>query len=349
MIEKTHPVSDFSSVSLLLFLFKWRFYIAGITLLAGIAAAIFSGPVFITPKFMSKVVMFPISSNSISKALLSENTGIKHDLMEFGEEEQAEQMLQILNSNEIRTRIVEKYNLMQHYEIDTTSRYKNTLLYMEYDDNIRFKRTEFMAVEIMVMDKNPQLAADIANDLSNLYDSLKISMQRERAVRGLQIVEAEYHGLRDYIREMDDSLSRLREMGIHDYETQAEMINQQLAIEVAKGNQRGAKALYEKLDVLAKYGGAYVSIRDQLEHERKQLSFLKGKYDQAKIDATEDLPQKFLVEAAFKAEKKSYPVRWLIVAVSMVAAFILTIIAIVGVESMKKVRQAFRSEIAETV
>lgn len=342
--QESHFTNSISSVNLMLFMYRWRIIIVGITLLAGLAAAFFSSPWFIAPKYRSRVVMFPIATNSVSKALLTENAGAKHDLMEFGEEEQAEQMLQILNSNEIRTRIVQKYDLMTHYDIDTSSRFKNTLLFREYDSNIKFRRTEYMAVEIIVMDTDPQLAADIANDLSNLYDTLKIKMQRQRAAKGLEIVEAEYLGLKSYIKEMDDSLTRLRELGIHDYETQSEMINQQLAIEVAKGNQRGIDALYKKLEVLAQYGGPYVSIRDQLEHERKQLSLIKSKYDQAKIDANENLPQKFLVEEAFKAEKKSYPVRWLIVLVSMVSAFILVIIGIVVFENFRNLRTRLKNE-----
>ena len=31
--------------------------------------------------------------------------------------------------------------------------------------------------------------------------------------------------------------------------------------------------------MLAKYGGSYVSIRDALEYEKKQLSMLKAKYE----------------------------------------------------------------------
>ena len=111
-------------------------------------------------------------------------------------------------------------------------------------------------------------------------------MQKEVAVKAFGIVEAEYFKLRDEVKAMEDSLNAIRRLGIHDYESQAEMINQQLAIELAKNNQAGIKALYEKLELLSQYGGAYVSLRDNLEHERKQLSQIKAKYEEAKVDAT---------------------------------------------------------------
>ena len=159
-------------------------------------------------------------------------------------------------------------------------------------------------------------------------------MQKERAIRAYKIVEGEYHQQLDFIQTMEDSLTVLRKLGVHDYESQAEMINQQLAIELAKGNKSGVKALEDKLEVLAQYGGPYVSIRDQLEFEKKQLSEIKAKYEEAKVDAEEVLPQKFVVDNAYPAEKKSYPVRWIIVLVSTISAFILGILILAVLESL---------------
>jgi len=114
------------------------------------------------------------------------------------------------------------------------------------------------------------------------------------------------------------------------------MINQQLAIELAKGNKNGVKVLEDRLETLALYGGPYVSIRDQLEHEKKQLSEVKAKYEEAKIDAEEVLPQKFIVESAYPAEKKSYPIRWIIVLVSTFSAFILGILILAVLDSLSR-------------
>ncbi len=328
--------TDFDSSNLIVFIWKWRIPIIVILGIAILASVILSSPWFITPKFKSMVVLFPTSTNSISKVLLSENYAGKGDIMEFGEEEQAEQLLQILNSNQIRSRIIDKYDLLQHYDIDSNSRYKFTNLYKEYESNIKFRRTEFMAVEITVMDKDPQMAADIANDIAELLDSTKNKMQKERAHRAYEIVKLEYEQLRSEIKDMEDSLTKLRELGVHDYESQAEMINQQYAIELAKGNAGYTKRLEDNLKTLAKYGGAYVSIRDALEHEKKLLSHIKSKYEEAKVDAEEYIPQKFVVDVAYKAEKKSYPVRWLIVAVASISSFILSVLLFILIEQLIK-------------
>ncbi|MBN2173578.1 MAG: hypothetical protein JW731_05570 [Bacteroidales bacterium] len=319
---------DFDSSNFIYFLYYWRKPLIIVTVAAILASVIFSSPYFITPKYKSTVIMFPVSSNSISKALLSQNTTEKQDILQFGEDEQAEQMLQILSSNRIRDRIIEKYNLMEHYDISPTSKYKYTKLYDTYDENIEFRRTEYMAVKISVMDRDPKIAADIANNIAELLDSTKNAMQKERAVKAFKIVEDEYLSMQRDVQAKEDSLTRLRELGVHDYESQAEMINQQLAIELAKGNKTGVKALEDKLDVLAKYGGPYVSLRDALEYDKKLLSEIKAKYDEAKIDATEVLPQKFIVNSAYEAERKSYPIRWIIVLISTLSAFLLAVMVL---------------------
>lgn len=323
---------DFDSSNLGAFLYSWRMHLIIIGLIAALLAVIFSSSYFITPLYRSTVVLFPVSSNSISRALLTDQPSAKSDILEFGENEQTEQMLQILSSNKIRDRIVQKYDLLNHYKISSTSKYKNTELYRQWDNNIAFRRTDYMAVKISVLDRDPQMAADIANSISELHDSIKNDMQRERAIRGYQIVKNEYLKLQEDISQMEDSLRRIREQGVYDYESQSEMINQQLAIEIARGNRSGIDALEQQLHLLAKYGGAYVSLRDMLEHEKKQLSYLKARYEEAQVDATEILPQKFVVESAYKAERKSYPVRWIIVVVSMLSAIMLGVIVILVIE-----------------
>ena len=279
-------------------------------------SVIFSGPYFITPLFESTVILYPTASNSISKVLLSDNFNNSKDILEFGEIEQTEQMLQILNSNQIRDRIIGKYHLLEHYEIEPDAKYKMTELYEEYDNNFIFRKTEYMAVKITVYDRNPQLAANMANNVAELVDSTINHMQKKIAKKAYRIVRFEYQNLLNEISEKEDSLTVLREFGVHDYESQSEMFNRQLAIEMAKGNKNSIERLEKKLKTLAKYGGPYVSLRDALEHDKKQLSKIKAKYEEAKVDATESLPHTFVINTAYKAEKKTYPIRWLIVVVS---------------------------------
>ena len=332
MQEQDQPIQSLSSGVLVKVITKYKKQLSVIGIAVVILSAIFSSPFFITPLYKSNVILYPTASKSISKVLLSGNPGNTKDILEFGEEEQTEQMLQVLNSNKIRDRIIVKYNLLDHYDIPLTSDYKMTQLYKEYESKFNYRRTEFMAVKITVLDQDAQMASDMANDIAELVDSTINFMQKEVALRAFQIVEAEYLELKEEVKVKEDSLTVLRQFGVHDYESQSEMFNRQLAIEMAKGNDAGVKRLEKKLETLAKYGGPYVSIRDALEHDKKQLSELKARYEEAKVDATMQLPHKFVVSNAYKAERKSYPIRWLIVIISLISAWVLSIFIFAALE-----------------
>lgn len=334
MTEGNNFNTDFNSTNFFIFLWDRRKIIIIISIIAAVVSA--AASFLITPKFKSTVILFPTSTNSISKALVNTNPGNNQDILEFGEEEQAEQLLQILNSSLIRNKIIQRFDLAKHYEIDENSKFKNTYLMKEYEDNISFKRTEFMAVEISVLDKDPQMAADIANGIANLLDSTKNEMQKERARRGFEIVKKNYEDIQNEIKILDDSLQKIRQKGVNDYETQAEMLNQELAIQIGKGNKQGVERIEAKLDTLSKYGGIYVLLRNNLGYKIDQLNKIKAKYDEAKIDAEEYIQQKFTVDNAFKAEKKTTPVRWLIVALSTFSAFLLTVLILIFIETVYK-------------
>ncbi|MFT5920633.1 MAG: hypothetical protein ACI9FU_002454, partial [Granulosicoccus sp.] len=333
MSQKSNEGLSFDSSNLLQYVYRWRKPLIIVGLVAAVSSAIFSGPTFVPPKYKSTVIMFPTSTASVSKSLMAKNNVSKDDLLSFGEEEQAEQLLQILNSDEIRSTIVSKYELMAHYDIDTTDQYKYTKLYQEYEDNVTYKRTEFQSVRVDVHDTDPVLAADMANDIAALLDTTKNRMQKERAFKAMKIAEDQYLYMKDYVRELEDSLNRLRQMGINDYESMAERFNEAYAKAILEGKTAAAEKLETRLKTLSQYGGAYVSIRDMLEHEKEQLSHLRAKYQEAKVDAEQTLPHKFIVNSAFVAEKKSYPIRWLIVVISVISSILIALLVIIGFES----------------
>ena len=184
---------------------KWKKLLITVSLMALIISTMVS--FLIEEKYESSVILFPAATTNISKTLIAERGFDDKSLLEFGEEEQAEQMLQILNSDEIRNRIIQKYDLLTHYEIDQVQKYKMTKLYNEYESNITFKRTPFMSVEINVLDRNPEVAASIANDISSLLDTAINKMQQKVALQALKIVEEEYNDFQNELNKMHQRIA----------------------------------------------------------------------------------------------------------------------------------------------
>lgn len=318
---------EYSSSNLISFVYKnWKPLVV-IPFLSMVVAVVFSGPTFIKPLFESQVILFPSTTNSVSKALLPQTNGYgDEDIFEYGDEQQAEQLLQILSSGEIRDSVIAKFDLMNHYDIDTASDYPRTKLFKEYENKIEFNRTQFMSVEINVLDTDPQMAADIANYIYKLVDKVKRRVAKNRAQMGLQIVENEYRSLQGEIQTMEDKITELRFKGVHDYESQSAVFNEQYAIALAAGaSQSRIKQLERRLDTLAKYGGKYVAIRDELQLLKEEEVKLKTKFDQAKVDVNQNLPATFKVDEARPAERKTYPKRSILILAVGFAVFILVV------------------------
>ncbi len=324
---------QFDAANLLVLIYKYKIPFAIVVLLTVIVSSVAS--LMIKPKYKSSVILFPASSSSISQSLLAQNGGQK-ELLKFGEEEEVEQMMQVLQSNAIRQKIIDKFDLMRHYDIDLNSKYPNTLLYKEYESNIKIERTEFMSVNISVLDHDAQMAADIANEISAQYDSVMNKMQQERSKKAYALVETEFLKQKQKIKAIRDTLRFLGDKGIVEYESQSEMFNEQYAAAVAKGNFQSASRLKVQLDTLAKYGSTYLSLSEQLTSEIKKLSEIESKFIEAKLDVEQDLPHKFVVNNAVKAERKSYPIRWLIVLISTVSVVLLSIILLIIIDNIKK-------------
>jgi uncharacterized protein involved in exopolysaccharide biosynthesis len=313
---------NFSSVDLLIYIWKKRWILGSVGLVAGIASIIIS--FLITPMFQSSVIMFPASGASVSRELLNATMG-RQSVYGFGEEEQAEQLLQVLHSEPIRTRIIEKYNLMEHYEIDPDSKYPMTELKKAYNNNINFRLTEFMSVEISVMDKDPVISAAIANDISALVDTVFNTMKRKRALKALEMVGPYYDEAQEVLGYMQDSLGR---------------ISNAMADDIPNtGN--GANNL---LKAFAEFGVDYMYMLNQMRHEVGMVANMRYRYNEAKMEAQSGLSYKFVVEEAFPPEKKAYPNKSLIVIISTFASLLFALIVLIVIDNIQARMAAIREE-----
>lgn len=323
----------FDAVDLILYFWNKRIPI----IIVGFAAAIISAVISlcITEKYKSEVILFPTANGSVSQDLLSVSSMGK-SILRFGEDEELDQLMQVLQSEQIRQRVIAKFDLKNHYDVKPTSKYPITELYQKYDKNIQIKPTKFLSVKITVIDTDPQMAADIANEISRLVDTVKNAMQHEKAIKALQLVENEYNELKDEIAAREDSLNYLRKQGVVDYEKQAEALSNALGVALSNGNNKAADEIQKRLDKLGEIGGPYIDIYNQLLFDKERISDLRTKLAEAQIDAHQDLPQKFVVNDAAKAEKKSYPVRWLIVVTSTLSVVILFMLCLIIKDSVAK-------------
>ncbi|HKK60605.1 MAG TPA: Wzz/FepE/Etk N-terminal domain-containing protein [Salinivirga sp.] len=332
-MNKTTQDSTFDSTNLFVFILKkWKIIFA-ITAIGAVISIITS--FLITPKFQSSVILYPATSESLAKSVIRDDMGSKGAL-QFGEEEEVEQVLQILNSDELKNKIIKKYNLYEHYEIAEDAQYPKTQLKKEYNSNISVERTKFMSVRIEVLDKDPKMAAKIANAISTFADTLMNDIKLKRAKIALELLKERYEEEQNTIETLEDSLKEIRKMGINNYESQAEVFNDAYAQALAENRVRGARKIEEKLEILSEYGGAYESMTQKLQLSISRVKFLNKKVEEMEIEANSNVPHVFIVDRAIPSEKKAYPVRWLIVVVSTFGAFVFSILVLLILDTYRK-------------
>jgi len=193
-----------------------------------------------------------------------------------------------------------------------------------------------MSIRIDVLDEDPEIAALIANDIASLVDTAYAKVQKERAKKAYDIVYNEFVNQKSKIKEIEDSLYALSKMGVIEVRSQTEMYSEQYAIALAQGNVRAAEELNKKLDILASYGSIHTILKEQMFEEVKKLAVVEAKYREAKIDLEQTLPNKYIVDKAEKAERKSYPIRWLIVSLSLISTFLFSLIVLLVLDQVKK-------------
>ena len=294
-----------NAFDLLKYLWEKKWVLIIVSTVAFITAVLVS--LSITPRFESKVLLYPAAPVSISASLTQsslisvENT----DILTFGEQSEAERMLQILNSGKVMEYIINKYDLMNHYKIDPESPYPYTQLDNKYKSNIRFRRTEYMSIEISVLDTDPQVSADIANDIADYIDSAFYQIQYERAMEAFLIIEKEYHASQREIELINDSLRIIRNLGVLDYEAQVASLSEASAAAIVQGNTDAFAEIRKQMNILSRYGGIYIELSEKLESEIERMGLLKEKYTAFKNNVEQIMPQAFIVDHAQRPERKA--------------------------------------------
>jgi uncharacterized protein involved in exopolysaccharide biosynthesis len=328
--------NSLESTNLFILLYKWRKPIIIISAAAAIVSAAVS--LMIKERYRSTVVLYAEQQHSFGAQLLEDVP--KQDILTFGEEEDAERLLQIINSDKVRNRVIDKYQLWDVYDIKKDQRGANTLIAREYQDNVSAKLTKFGSVEVSVLDEKPERARDMANDIAAFADSVANQMTSDRAMTAFKFAEGSLLNLQAEVKIMEDSMKVLQEMGVYSYIDQIAALTEMYGTAIAGGHPDRAQKIKDQMDFLSKYGTAYVKLETNLKESYEKLNVLRKRYDLMKIDVESKIPVMRIVDQASAADKKSFPIRWLIVAMSTASAFVFAFILLLVFDNFKKLRAA---------
>ena len=325
--KKNHYSFDF--VEVIAFIYKWRIHLLIVTISAAIISAIISSPLFIAPQYKSTALFYPGTTNSIASSLFYTIKEKAKDPLKYGDEEIDEQYMQLLESNDLKSRVINQFDLMKHYKIDAARADKYTALYKAYDNNIKARRTNYNSIEVNVYDEKPEVAASIANYVLVMVDTVKKEIQGRMAKQIFTIVEEQFKNKLAYIDSLKLRMKILGVKGVY------------IGIKGVYGSPQtrgGAEGGVSKSNI-SENGAEYVALEEELNFEVENLTNLRLKYEQAKVDLDAKLSNIFVVNYALPSEGKAYPIRSIIVGLSMLATFIFACFVIVFIEKFRQFKK----------
>jgi uncharacterized protein involved in exopolysaccharide biosynthesis len=284
---------------------KWKKHLLIVALLSAAASAFFSGPMFIKPRFKSQAVLYPVN------------------LVPYGNESPAEQLLQLLQSSEVRNAVMVNLHLDQHYGIPCNPAQPTNLLIREFNDRVSISKTEYESVEINVLDTDPKMAWKVANEIIREMNLFARKIQREKSAE-LKVMFSEQ--LRRKNEEMDSLQNKLKDLrvnyGILDFDREVRDVGRAVTKSLGKGVPG---ALAEKHRNFAEKGGEFQKSIENWRQGQTYFNKVKTMYDDVSADLFKELTYANVVSKPYIASNKSYPVRWLIVLGSVCASLALAI------------------------
>lgn len=321
--------NNYNSEDIISFLWAKRKIIIISTLIGIVGSVVFS--FMITELYKSTAIVYPARTSSVS---LVTQLNPDENVMNFGTEDEAEQLLQILMSRRVKSRIVELFDLYNAYDIDSDDPHKNSKLTRMYDERFTFERTKYGSVKIEVLDEDPEKAMLMANKIVGLLDSAKNEMIQERALHQYEIVKAKYEILKKKSEYYIDTLNKLQNQGVIISDARGELYS---ALSHAK-SQSEKDFIKRQIETNNKYGSPYDGFKKKMDQQLEILSEMQIVLEQAETDANSKFTHKFIVEMAEKADKKSYPVRWLIVVITTISVFLFTVLVLLVLNKIKELQ-----------
>ena len=312
----------FDNQNLLEILWKWKKHLIIVGVLAIVFSGLFSSSLFIQPKFKSTARIYP-----------------SFNIYTYSDESESEQLLEISNSQDIKFKVIDAFNLADVYGISKQDPLYRTYMLAEFNDNAGFKKTEYETVEISVLDTDPKRACLMCDSIVSFVNEKINSLHR---VKFEEVARSSGIGLKKINHEIDsleEKLNLLRgTYKILDYESQSEQITKGMVKVLSEGkkNTAGGKELEQWMKNLVEKGGEYDLLAKAQKNCISERDSIKTAYDRSISNVKNNLVYGHMVQSPVPADKKSYPVRWLIVLVSTLAALFAAMLVILVLENQKK-------------
>ena len=292
---------------------KWKLHIFVITIVGGLIS--FAATFLIKAEYSSNAVVYPVNLGS------------------YSDESHTEQMLQILDSREIKDKVISSFDLINHYAIDTSKLDYMSAVYVMYNKNIDISKTEFESVNIKVTDKNPKIAAQVVDSIINYYNQKVTNLYRVKILEVIDIADKEvkrWTGIRD---SLNTELLILRDsLGIQDYDIQLEAVTKGIYRTNDKKLIAEAK---EFLRILAKYGSKQKILKERFEQADEEVAGAIIAYNKSIKEYNKEITYTQIITKPYESHKKNNIKKFMLVLFGLFSSFLFSLVLIIFLERKK--------------
>ncbi|AYA36804.1 hypothetical protein D3Y59_06880 [Hymenobacter oligotrophus] len=273
--------------------------------------------------------------------------------------EDLDRLITIGNSQPVAEQIILKYNLHERYDVGTPgNELDDQDALEEFTENLDIVHNERDAIELTFLDEDKKLAARIANDLMGMIDSINQQLTLENRRRVLDLYRTRYTYLnKEYTRTKGALLTARKRFGIYGMDRESRFLAQEIIETQADmyraesaGDAGRAAALRRSLRALTQAdGGSVINLENYVQgadsistlearFEDLQLRLVQAQaaFENAELALKGRVSSLYVVQKAIPAARKSQPVRWLIVASSVLITFVLSVIVVTLIELYRR-------------
>lgn len=267
----------------------------------------FAASFLLKEKYKSQAVIYPVN------------------MYQNSEESNSEQLLQYLLSEEIKNQLALEFNLYKRYDIDTlTQKGGRALFSYMYQEHFSISPTLYESIEVSVKDEDPQMAKKmntrllaLTNELIQNNKTYVIKQYLNNARKVLHASDSELDSLDAQVRKIKNDYN------IIDEKQQAKYLSKELS---GSGNLSEAKL--KQSAGLKEKGSELKILNGKIKSTLNSYGEMKKTYDKYLLDAQGNVDFILYVSRPTLPDKRCYPVRWIIVAVSSLSALLLGMIII---------------------
>ena len=186
-------------MELLRFLYKERKWIIIAVVIASVL--VIAATSMMEIKYKATGTVFPPGFNSADRML--ENP-------QFGYNIEADRLIQIGESVNLKDSVIQYFDLINYYEIDQNDADWKDRLLKKYEKDISFERTKYMSVKITVLNRDPDQAAAMVQEIIDLLSRFWERLFKNNMLETLNYAQKMYTDKQSEVSAMLDSIYRLR-------------------------------------------------------------------------------------------------------------------------------------------